>query len=833
MYYILLLLRTTTTTLLLLRTTTTTYYYYYVLRTTTYCVLLRTTYYYVLRTTYVGSIGSQFVNIIAQLFQCFGDVAWGEGIAIKTAMVATQLLLQQPHRTFDRAAHVQCLQHRLSLWSDGNIDKLMQECRYIQKQIKDHASTPRGKTNNPDSARTFASLVTRGKIGAATSMLSDGYPGGLHNIDDELNGKSVREILKEKHPQTAPLDCDAGSLQLCAGQDCGIEGAIHAMYQVYQRDDVHGVLLADASNAFNCLNRSACIANIQKLCPELHPVILNTYRSPARLFVGGEEILSCEGTTQGDPLAMPMYALGILPLIREASAPKVVQSWYADDSTAGGTTQELYRWWKILEGRGGCYGYHINASKSVLLVKPPFEAEAREAFKDTAVQIRVDGCRHLGAALGTDDYCRQYISSKVEDWCHEVRQLSQFAHTQPQAAYATLVHGLRHKWSFIARTMPNTASLFQPLEEVITHHLIPAITGRQPPGDLERSMLALPCRDGGMGIINPTTLSSQYDSSIKITQPLVERVLLQDSSMDGVQSAMKLVKTHVRKQIRDCSKAQATSLLSELDPEPRRALELAAEKGASSWLTTKPLKRYGFHLHKGAFRDSLHLRYGWTPPKLPTTCACGKHFTVSHAMSCTLGGYPALRHNEIRDLTATMLRQVAHDVVVEPSLQPLSGERFHLRSTNRNDQARLDVAAGGVWGGRFERTFIDVRVFNPMAPSNRKPSLAANYRSHEQEKRRSYERRVLEVEHGTFVPAVFSSTGGQGKAASALYGRIASMLADKRREPFSVVMAYIRTKLSVALMKSAVASLRGRRHRIDTFDIEPSLSLTVTECNIG
>ena len=50
--------------------------------------------------------------------------------------------------------------------------------------------------------------MTRGKIGAATSMLSDGYPGGLHNIDDELNGKSVREILKEKHPQTAPLDCD-------------------------------------------------------------------------------------------------------------------------------------------------------------------------------------------------------------------------------------------------------------------------------------------------------------------------------------------------------------------------------------------------------------------------------------------------------------------------------------------------------------------------------------------------------------------------------------------------------------------------------------------------
>ena len=49
--------------------------------------------------------------------------------------------------------------------------------------------------------------------------------------------------------------------------------------------------------------------------------------------------------------------------------------------------------------------------------------------------------------------------------------------------------------------------------------------------------------------------------------------------------------------------------------------------------------------------------------------------------------------------------------MVEPSLQPLSGERFHLRSTNQDAQARLDVAANGVWGGRFERTFIDVRVF--------------------------------------------------------------------------------------------------------------------------
>ena len=36
---------------------------------------------------------------------------------------------------------------------------------------------------------------------------------------------------------------------------------------------------------------------------------------------------------------------------------------------------------------------------------------------------------------------------------------------------------------------------------------------------------------------------------------------------------------------------------------------------------------------------------------------------------------------------------------------------------NHNNDARLDIVAGGLWGGRFERTYFDVRVFNPYAPS--------------------------------------------------------------------------------------------------------------------
>ena len=72
-------------------------------------------------------------------------------------------------------------------------------------------------------------------------------------------------------------------------------------------------------------------------------MLTNMYRNPARLFIGGEHILSQEGTTQGHPLAMAMYALGTLPLIHKLQED-VTHAWYADDATAGGELSGLQRW---------------------------------------------------------------------------------------------------------------------------------------------------------------------------------------------------------------------------------------------------------------------------------------------------------------------------------------------------------------------------------------------------------------------------------------------------------------------------------------------------------
>lgn len=207
----------------------------------------------------------------------------------------------------------------------------------------------------------------------------------------------------------------------------------------------------------------------------------------------------------------------------------------------------------------------------------------------------------------------------------------------------------------------------------------------------------------------------------------------------------------------------------------------------------------------------MSLRYGWPFRNQPSHCSCGNPFSIEHTLSCKTGGYPALRHNEVRDLTASWLTEVCHGVAVEPHLQLVSGEQLTYNSAITEDGARLDVAMYGFWGGRFEKAFLDVRVFNPCARSNRGTSLRTVYRKHEQEKRRHYEQRVREIERASFTPLVMSTTGGMGNSATTFYKRLAAMLSEKRDISYSQTMSLIRCKLSFALLRASIMSIRGAR----------------------
>ena len=81
-------------------------------------------------------------------------------------------------------------------------------------------------------------------------------------------------------------------------------------------------------------------------------------------------MLSREGTTQGDPLAMAIYTVAIIPLIHQVSTSDCTQTWFADDAGGAGELSRLREWWDLRLAKALLYGYHVNAAKIWLVVKP-------------------------------------------------------------------------------------------------------------------------------------------------------------------------------------------------------------------------------------------------------------------------------------------------------------------------------------------------------------------------------------------------------------------------------------------------------------------------------
>ena len=425
---------------------------------------------------------------------------------------------------------------------------------------------------------------------------------------------------------------------------------------------------------------------------------------------------------------------------------------------------------------------------------------------------------------------------KVDEWLSCVNHLTDIAKTQPHAAFAALTHGLMSKWTYLSRTTPGISHIMEPLDESLRCKLLPALTGRPPPSDLECSLFALPARLGGLGIGVPSrNADRELQSSLLITSALRDHILSQDDEYGYEIIAKQLQsKATIRNANKERSSEDANDLTDLLPSSLLRAMTLAKEKGSSTWLTALPLAEHGFTLHKGAFHDALALRYGWTPSKLPAKCDCGNSFSVEHALSCAKGGFPSIRHNEIRDLTATLLTEVCNDVRIEPELQPVTDEALSGATANLQDGARLDIAANGFWGGRFERTYLDVRVFNPHAPSNRHTQLSSCYRKHEREKKRAYEQRVREVEHATFTPLVMAATGGLANEANIFYKRLASKLALKWDTLYSSTLCWLRCHLSFSLLRSSIQAIRGARSsRGHPIKSPTAIDLVTSETNIS
>ena len=644
-----------------------------------------------------------------------------------------------------------------------------------------------------------------------------GQPGvrpiGIGEILRRLVGKVVVGNIRQDIIESA------GPLQTCAGLKAGIEASIHAMRNIYEDDETEAVLLVDAENAFNNLNRRAAIHNIKQICPNFHRYLANTYQLPAKMIINdqnnqNDNILSEEGSTQGDVPAMAMYAIGTKPLLDKLMSvvDKQIckQVWYADDSASGGKIMEIRKWWHELTQTGPKYGYYPNAKKTILIVKTPELLEqAKVVFAQTNISIVLEGERHLGAVIGNADFKEMYVNNKIVNWIKDTEQLADIAKDEPQLALSAFTKALCMRWCFVQRTISSIGHLFQPLEDCIREKLIPGIVGRRV-SDIERRILALPVRFGGIGILNPVeTADVEYDTSVKITANLKNIIYNQEETLANYHEDRVKITINKTKQDKEKRLTQEYENIQTLvDADMKRSLELAREKGAGSWLTALPIQALGYALNRQEFRDSLCLRYGWKIPNTPFHCACGKKNDVNHALTCKKGGYIIMRHDKIRDLEAFILKDVCKDVRIEPELLPIGN--IAVDCNNKSEKARLDVSCVGFWSP-MERTMLDVRIVHPNCKTHREKDIDQLYQQQENEKKNEYNHRVMQVEKATFTPLVFSTSGGMAPECTTFHKRLAVLISLKTKEEYSHVMNHLRTRLRFSLLRSTLVAVRGVR----------------------
>ena len=136
------------------------------------------------------------------------------------------------------------------------------------------------------------------------------------------------------------------------------------------------------------------------------------------------------------------------------------------------------------------------------------------------------------------------------------------------------------------------------------------------------------------------------------------------------------------KQKQESIKPKTNQIKSEVKETTLRGLRYVQEKVALSWLNLIPMEEYGFVLKKSECRDAVSIRFNKTLRGLPKKCPGGQEFYLTHALNCKHLGFVILRHNNIRDFEANMLKKVvcANEIDQKQTLNRRDAEKYRSHS---------------------------------------------------------------------------------------------------------------------------------------------------------
>jgi hypothetical protein len=539
--------------------------------------------------------------------------------------------------------------------------------------------------------------------------------------------------------------------------------------------------------------------------------------------------LSKEGVTQGDPLGMMFYAIGLLPLTRKLKMGSSflsklidnsevnedihwIQNWYADDSACLADFQSIRVWLKLLVDEGPKFGYFPEPEKSYLVVHANFVNEAKILFADYKVNI-VTGQRFLGGFIGGIDDTEKWVQEKVNSWVKAIKCLSKAAKIEPHLANVSLIKSLQNEWGYIQRVITNVEKPFALLKETLESSYLPSLFGAEV-SDIEASLMVVSGKHGGLGIRDPV-----QTSNLAFISSQTGTALLSDSIKTGIPLDIDQHEQKMKVTQSSCRDQQSILELDQIDrnsrllPENRqRTLRRIREGDCSTWLSMIPRHDNQFLMSADAFRDAIALRYGRSPIKMHGFCdGCSKPFDVSHALDCKMGGLVGARHNECRDLNidilkATGLSQIVREPIIKES--DMSG----------NGGLRVDWGVRGFWEFQREALF-DICILNADAPSHSSTNLETLLNSARERKKSKYGN-IAETRRATFTPIIATCEAIFDHEALTYFSKLSTLLATKWNQHYSYVHGWLKSRMQVCILRSVSLCIRGARTRFRGAGIE-------------
>ena len=179
--------------------------------------------------------------------------------------------------------------------------------------------------------------------------------------------------------------------------------------------------------------------------------------------------------------------------------------------------------------------------------------------------------------------------------------LLKIAAIEPQSIYSAFNVSFKHKVTYTTRTIPDICQHLHKFDQEIEKVFIPAVIDRHISNNVERKLLSLPVKLGGVEIVIFADIAkTEYEKSRNITEFLT-KLYLEKISIDKSNIELAKLKYSIKKEkmLRNTERLQ--SLIIDLATNKIRLNKINQEKGASTRLLTLPLKEERYSLSKQEF----------------------------------------------------------------------------------------------------------------------------------------------------------------------------------------------------------------------------------------